>query len=55
MFCRNGGVEWNNTITHPHQEWSQVGTRPREKQCLEKAGKGKGFVSISAVMFLVGI
>ena len=30
-------------------------TRPRERQCLEKVGKGNGFIRISAVMSSVGI
>jgi len=42
-------------MTHPHQEWSQVGMRPSERQCLEKRGKGSGLVSMSAVMSSVGI
>ena len=48
-------VEWNDTITHPHQEWSHVGMRPRERQCFEKRGKGSGLVRILAVMSSVGI
>ena len=49
-------VEWNGTITPPHQEWTRdVGIRPRERQCLEKEGKGRGLpVRILAVMSSVG-
>jgi hypothetical protein len=43
------------TITHPHQEWSHVEMRPRERQCLEKRGKGSGLVKMSAVISSVGI
>ena len=45
-------VEWN---VYLHQEWSHVGMRPRERQCLENEGKCRGLVRISAVMSSVGI